>query len=109
MEPALGKAEEDSEMQVDHHVPHATSEQMGSKKTPKAKEPAPSAQVSARLSPVLQAPFNAALDGHNLDRTKVINALIKLGLDSMGGDVDKLIAAHLQIQEEEARGPAKKK
>jgi hypothetical protein len=92
----------------DHHVPYATGEQMGSKKTPKTKEPAPSAQVSARLSTAIQEPFNAALEGHNMDRTKVINALIKLGLDAMGGDVDQLIAAYLQIQEEEARAPKKK-
>jgi hypothetical protein len=92
-------------MQTFEHVSH---EQMAPRKTPKKTKEASSAQVSARLSPVLQEPFNAALEGHNMDRTKVINALIKMGLDSMGGDVEKLIAAYLQIQEEEARAPKNK-
>lgn len=92
----------------DHHVPHATSEQMGSKKTPKTKEPALSAQVSARLPAVLQDQFNAALEGHGLIRTDVIVGLLKLGLDSMGGDVEKLIEAVLEIKREEARTPKKK-
>jgi hypothetical protein len=110
MEPVLGKAE-DQEMQIEHHVPHAASEQMGSKKTPKkTTKEAPSSQVSARLNPVLQEPFNAVLEdeGHTMDRTQVINALIRLGLDSMGGDVEKLIAAHVKMQDEAARGPKKK-
>jgi hypothetical protein len=98
-------------MQIEHHVPHATSEQMAPRKTPKkpAKE-APSAQVSARLSPVLQEPFNSALEmeGHTMDRTQVINALLALGLESMGGDVERLLGAHLKLKEEEARGPKKK-